>query len=267
MAAMTEDDDVRYSAAWIDCLARGASLGRSILSRDPFCRIPGCRNSSERGHPIDALADGAINARERVAIELSRCLARDPDILVVAVAMDERKAEGARERLAQLRQARAGRLLVPLDREQMVAHELLVRLHSRDCAARNVAGFRLRDEMKRVETVDHLQHGGCRTLDGVPHLRVHRTGRQGGEIDRRVLQLAPQRRMEVEDAGLGPAVDRHAGEPGGAGERRHEDHVTPPALQHAGQHDVIDILALATNEAVVFNSTAACTHSANLDFV
>ncbi|PVI10345.1 multidrug ABC transporter ATP-binding protein, partial [Salmonella enterica subsp. enterica serovar Javiana] len=41
-----------------------------------------------------ALADGAINARERVAIELSRCLARDPDILVVAVAMDERKAEG-----------------------------------------------------------------------------------------------------------------------------------------------------------------------------
>ncbi|MBP2493517.1 ABC-type multidrug transport system fused ATPase/permease subunit [Methylobacterium sp. PvP062] len=59
-----------------------------------------------------ALADGAINARERVAIELSRCLARDPDILVVAVAMDERKAEGARERLAQLRQARAGRGLI-----------------------------------------------------------------------------------------------------------------------------------------------------------
>ncbi|MCX4196047.1 hypothetical protein OMR07_10975 [Methylobacterium organophilum] len=47
-----------------------------------------------------------------MAIELSRCLARDPDILVVAVAMDERKAEGARERLAQLRQARAGRGLI-----------------------------------------------------------------------------------------------------------------------------------------------------------
>ncbi|MCJ2056126.1 ABC transporter ATP-binding protein [Methylobacterium sp. J-048] len=56
-----------------------------------------------------ALADGAINARERVAIELARCLAREPDILVVAVAPDERKVEGVRERLAQLRQARAGR--------------------------------------------------------------------------------------------------------------------------------------------------------------
>ena len=58
------------------------------------------------------LADGAISARERVAIELSRCLAREPDILVVAVAMDERKAEGARARLAQLRQARTGRGLI-----------------------------------------------------------------------------------------------------------------------------------------------------------
>ncbi|TXN03490.1 MULTISPECIES: ABC transporter ATP-binding protein [unclassified Methylobacterium] len=56
-----------------------------------------------------ALADGAINARERVAIELGRCLAREPDILVVAVAPDERKVEGVRERLARLRQARAGR--------------------------------------------------------------------------------------------------------------------------------------------------------------
>jgi ABC-type multidrug transport system fused ATPase/permease subunit len=59
-----------------------------------------------------ALADGAINARERVAIELTRCLAREPDILVVAVAADERKAEGLRDRLARLRQARAGRGLI-----------------------------------------------------------------------------------------------------------------------------------------------------------
>ncbi|MGU3665001.1 ABC transporter ATP-binding protein [Methylobacterium sp. A49B] len=56
-----------------------------------------------------ALADGTINARERVAIELSRCLAREPDILVVAIAADERKAEGLRDRLARLRQARADR--------------------------------------------------------------------------------------------------------------------------------------------------------------
>ncbi|MCJ2141064.1 ATP-binding cassette domain-containing protein [Methylobacterium sp. E-066] len=56
-----------------------------------------------------ALADGAINARERVAIELARCLAREPDILVVAVALEDRTVEGVRDRLARLRQARAGR--------------------------------------------------------------------------------------------------------------------------------------------------------------
>ena len=59
-----------------------------------------------------SLADGAISARERVAIELSRCLARQPDILVVAIAPDERKAEGLRERLGRLRQVRAGRGLI-----------------------------------------------------------------------------------------------------------------------------------------------------------
>jgi decaprenylphospho-beta-D-ribofuranose 2-oxidase len=40
MAAMTSDDaDIRYSAAWIDCLARGASLGRSILSRGDHAEL------------------------------------------------------------------------------------------------------------------------------------------------------------------------------------------------------------------------------------
>jgi len=58
-----------------------------------------------------ALADGAINARERMAIELVRCLAREPDILVVAIAADERK-EGLRDRLAGLRQVRTGRGLI-----------------------------------------------------------------------------------------------------------------------------------------------------------
>lgn len=59
-----------------------------------------------------ALADGTINARERTAIELGRCLARQPDILVVAVAPDERKAAGLRDRLDRLRQVRAGRGLI-----------------------------------------------------------------------------------------------------------------------------------------------------------
>ncbi len=57
-----------------------------------------------------ALAD--MGGRERVAIELSRCLARDPDILVVAILIDEKKAADLRERLARLRQARAGRGLI-----------------------------------------------------------------------------------------------------------------------------------------------------------
>lgn len=40
MAAMVEGDaDHRYSAAWIDCLATGASLGRSILSRGTHATV------------------------------------------------------------------------------------------------------------------------------------------------------------------------------------------------------------------------------------
>jgi decaprenylphospho-beta-D-ribofuranose 2-oxidase len=40
MALMVEgDEQFRFSAAWIDCLARGASLGRSILSRGDHARV------------------------------------------------------------------------------------------------------------------------------------------------------------------------------------------------------------------------------------
>jgi hypothetical protein len=46
-----------------------------------------------------------------MAIELVRCLARDPDILVVAISTEERR-EGLRDRLAGLRQVRAGRGLI-----------------------------------------------------------------------------------------------------------------------------------------------------------
>ena len=56
-----------------------------------------------------ALAD--MGRRERVAVDLARCLAREPDILVVAVLMDEKTAD-LRAHLMRLRQARAGRGLI-----------------------------------------------------------------------------------------------------------------------------------------------------------
>ncbi|GJD33960.1 ABC transporter ATP-binding protein [Methylobacterium aerolatum] len=66
--------------------------------------------------PVDpagggALSEGAISGRDRIAIELVRCLARGPDILVLAV-LEPRAAEEAEARLAALRRALAGRGLI-----------------------------------------------------------------------------------------------------------------------------------------------------------
>ncbi|MEA1832505.1 ABC transporter ATP-binding protein [Methylobacterium durans] len=97
--------------------ARVRALVRQVLADEGLERAVyrlGLESSVEPGLPGtgSSLGEGAIGPRERIAIDLARCLIRDPDILVVAILLDERKAEDFRERLARLRAARAGRGLV-----------------------------------------------------------------------------------------------------------------------------------------------------------
>jgi ABC-type multidrug transport system fused ATPase/permease subunit len=55
-----------------------------------------------------SLGENAIGPRERIAIDLARCLVRRPDIVVVAIALEDPKPEEIRARLSALRAARAG---------------------------------------------------------------------------------------------------------------------------------------------------------------
>ncbi|HZJ27495.1 MAG TPA: FAD-binding oxidoreductase [Acidimicrobiia bacterium] len=62
MAAMTEGDDrYRYSVAWIDCLARGASLGRGVLGRGDHARLDDLP-VKQRADPLAYRADVRLSA-------------------------------------------------------------------------------------------------------------------------------------------------------------------------------------------------------------
>jgi decaprenylphospho-beta-D-ribofuranose 2-oxidase len=60
--AMEEGDSAyRYSVAWIDCLARGASLGRSVLSLGDHARLDDLR-PSQRAQPLRFDAREVVSA-------------------------------------------------------------------------------------------------------------------------------------------------------------------------------------------------------------
>jgi len=62
MARMLEDDaGYRYSVAWIDCLARGATLGRSVLSLGDHARLDDLPQS-KRSQPLTFAAREILSA-------------------------------------------------------------------------------------------------------------------------------------------------------------------------------------------------------------
>ncbi|TWP38614.1 FAD-binding oxidoreductase [Leekyejoonella antrihumi] len=51
LAQMEDDDRYDYSVAWVDCLARGAALGRSVLTRGRFATVDELP-APRRDHPL-----------------------------------------------------------------------------------------------------------------------------------------------------------------------------------------------------------------------
>ena len=103
---------IAYGEAGAEARVRG--LARRILAEQGLEQAVyrlGLDSKVEPG-PASSLGEGAVGARERVAIDVARCLARVPDILVVALFLDERKPEEFRERLQALRAMRRGLGLV-----------------------------------------------------------------------------------------------------------------------------------------------------------
>ena len=104
----------RVSTGEAGAEARVRTLVRRVLAEEGLegqvYRL-GLDSRVEPGAAV-GLTEGALGPRERVAVDLVRCLVRRPDILVVAILLEERKPENFRERLAALRAARAGRGLI-----------------------------------------------------------------------------------------------------------------------------------------------------------
>lgn len=97
--------------------ARVRAIVRRVLTEEGLERSVYRLGLGSRVEPGTAgagavLGEGAIPAETRVAIDLARCLIRQPDIAVVAILLDERKPAEIAGRITRLRAARAGRGLI-----------------------------------------------------------------------------------------------------------------------------------------------------------
>lgn len=61
LAAMQDDDSYDYSVAWLDCLAHGRSLGRSVLTRGRFATMDEL-SVRRRRHPLAVPAETRLTA-------------------------------------------------------------------------------------------------------------------------------------------------------------------------------------------------------------